>query len=151
MTDASLLFTVPCRSVFYYFWLKSQNDTRKKISEQQRCKHLVGTLRHSWCLRPVSCVAQVKTLAFQSFQISELWIRACGPVLYNKLVHRCFYILFHLLFINLPTILYCVVRAGDSRVQIKYIYKYVLLKSSFQGSWYEAIFITWLQTCWFVE
>jgi len=39
----------------------------KKTSEQQRCIHLVGTLRHNWCLRPVSWVAQVKTLAF-SFQ-----------------------------------------------------------------------------------
>lgn len=47
-----------------------------------------------------------------------------------------FYILSNLLFINHPTIL-----QGANQI---YIYKYILLKSSFQGSWYEAIFITWL-------
>jgi hypothetical protein len=91
-------------SAFYYFWLKSQNDTRnQKISEHQRCIHLVGVLRHIWPLTPLSRVAQVKTLAFQSssdFRVVDKSLWTC--VVYQTcslLLASIFFPVYYLLFI----------------------------------------------------
>ena len=58
----------------------NKKATTKKVSKQQRWMWPVGALRHNRGLTPMSWVAWLKFLDFQSFSIVELLIRDYRPV-----------------------------------------------------------------------